>query len=112
MKLRLNWSKNNKTFELGILEKINDEYIFNINNQELKEAIRNGCCGIGNFDLLKKEYRSTDLFSFFKNRIPEKDNLNIKETLEEYGLTEYDEMEILKNTKGELETDNYYLEEI
>ena len=112
MKLVLIWEKENQKFELGILEKINDEYVFKINEEELKNAIKLGCMGIGNFDLLKSEYRNKELFSFFKNRIPAKDNINIKETLEELELKEYDEMELLKLTGAELITDNYYMKEV
>ena len=108
MKLELKW----KEYSIGILEKIEDEYIFKINDDELRKAIKQGCMGIGNFDLLKTEYRSKELFPFFKNRIPDKDNINIREILEQYGLKRYDEMELLKNTLGELATDNYYLEKV
>ncbi len=112
MKLLLIWKKENTDFELGTLEKIDRDYVFKINEENLKNAIKNGCIGIGNFDLLQNEYRSTELFPFFQNRIPEKDNINIKETLEEFELKEYDEMELLRLTKAELITDNYYMKEV
>ena len=110
MKLQLIWKKD-REYKLGILEK-EQEYIFKINEKELKCAIEKGCMGIGNFDFLKNEYRSNELFSFFKNRIPEENNINIKEILEEYEIKSYDEMELLKKTKGQLLTDNYYLIEV
>ena len=112
MKLELYWKKENEEFKLGILEKEQREYTFKINEEELKKAIKKGCMGIGNFDLLKEEYKSTSLFPFFKNRIPEKDNRKIKEILEEYNLNEYDEMELLRATSAELGTDNYYMKEV
>ena len=112
MKLQLIWSKDEEKYKLGILEKNNEEYIFKINEEELKKAIKKGCVGIGNFDLLKNEYRSNELFPFFQNRIPQKDNINIKEILAEYNMKSYDEMELLKNTLAQLATDNYYVEEI
>ena len=112
MKLKLIWEKEKIEYELGTLEKINNEYVFKINEENLKNAIKNGCMGIGNFDLVQKEYRSTELFSFFQNRIPERDNINIKETLEEFNMKEYDEMTLLKLTRAELMTDNYYMKEV
>ena len=111
MNLELYWKKGEDVFKLGILRKEDDEFVFSINEDELKSAIKNGCMGIGNFDLLKNEYRSNELFSFFKNRIPSEDNINIKEILAKYGLENYDEMQLLRHTRGELATDNYYLEE-
>ena len=56
-KLNLFWkSKDNKTFNLGMLNYENSMYTFIINRQELKGAITNGCYGIGNFDLKRIEY--------------------------------------------------------
>ena len=110
MNLQLNWKKENEVFKLGTLEKNNNEYVFKINCGQLKKAIKKGCIGIGNFDLLKEEYRSKNLFPFFKNRIPDKDNINICEIMAEYGLKKYDEMELLRLV-GKSATDNYYIEE-
>ncbi len=110
MNLVLYWKKGEQKFNLGLLQRNEDEYIFKINEEVLKLAIKNGCIGIGNFDLLKNEYRSKELFSFFKNRIPAEDNINIKEILTKYGLEKYDEMQLLKYTRGKIATDNYYIE--
>lgn len=110
MKLQLIWKKD-REYKIGTLEK-KEEYIFKINEEELKQAIDKGCMGIGNFDFLQNEYKSKELFSFFKNRIPEENNINIKEILAEYGIEQYNEMELLKKTRGELQTDNYYLIEV
>ena len=112
MKLQLNWKNDNEDYILGELEKSQNEYIFRINIDGLKRAIKKGCVGIGNFDLKSEEYRSKELFSFFKNRIPDENNLNIKRTLEELNMIQYDEMELLKYTGAELATDNYYMVEL
>ena len=112
MKLELIWKKENKEYKLGILEKIDEEYVFKINEDNLKNAIKNGCIGIGNFDLMQNEYKSKELFSFFQNRIPEKDNINIKEILEEFNMEKYDEMKLLKYTRAEQMSDNYYMKEV
>ena len=81
-----------------------------INQEEMKSAKENGCCGIGNIDTNEAGYKSKELFSFFKNRIIPKDSESIDEFLKEYSLEEYDEIKILKKTKGILGTDRYFLE--
>lgn len=111
MVLNLYWKdKFENTYKLGILYKNNEEYHFDINEEGLKNATHNGCFGIGEMSLLYTHHISDKLFSFFKRRIPSKDSVNIKEILEELEMDEYDEMELLKKTKGMLITDRYYLE--
>lgn len=111
MKLMLKWKNKDKVFNLGILEKNENKYLFNINEEELQQAMQNGCTGIG---MLREEAKQIDnkLFSFFANRIPKEDNINIKEILTKYNLEKYDDMELLKLTKARLITDKYYVSEI
>ena len=112
MKLKLFWKDiSEKKYMLGILSFEEHQYSFEINEEGLKEAIKHGCFGIGEFDLLKKTYISNSLFPFFKNRIPFENHIAIDEILEELDMKEYNEMELLKKTKGILNTDRYYLEE-
>lgn len=111
MVLKLYWKDNNQNvYMLGKLYKNNEKYYFDIDEEELKKATHNGCFGIGEINLLYKEHVSNTLFNFFKRRIPSKNNVNINEILKELGMKEYDEMELLKRTKGILDTDRYYLE--
>jgi len=112
MKLELLWSKNGEEFILGVLEKENEEYVFKLDETGLKSAVRKGCVGIGNFDLMRLEYRSKELFPFFQNRIPSRNNINIQEILKEFNMNEYDEMQLLKYTEAEKATDNYYMKEV
>ena len=72
--------------------------------------MEHGCFGIGEFNLLYKNFESNKLFPFFRNRIPSKEDIEIDNILEQLGMQEYDEMEILKKTKGIVNTDRYYLE--
>ena len=113
MKLTLFWKDlNGKSYILGYLYKENDKFCFDIvEKEELKKATRAGCFGIGELNLFYNKHKSDTLFSFFKRRIPSKDHVEIDKILEELGLQEYDEMEILRKTKGVLSTDRYYLEE-
>lgn len=112
MILKLFWtdSKNNK-YHLGNLYKDEDKYYFDIIESELKSAIRHGCFGIGNMDITKNRQESTELFKFFKNRIPKENELTSEELLEIYGIDKYNEMEILKISGGKSIKDRYYLEE-
>lgn len=111
MRLVLKWKKNEKIFSLGVLEKKDNNFIFTINEQQIKDAIKHGCSGIGNFDFLKNVYVSENLFDFFKFRIPSKTHRDIEKILKDYNLEEYDEMQLLKITKAKEATDNYYVEE-
>lgn len=113
MILALKWKdKDGISYKLGELSKDNNTYYFSINEQNLKEAIKHGCMGIGSFDLLKNTYIANNLFTFFKNRIPSKDNSDIEEILKEYNIDFYDEMELLKKTKARKMKDRYFIEEI
>lgn len=112
MVLNLYWKDiENNAYCIAKLEKNEEKYILTINEVELKKAIIKGCIGIGDFNFLKSKYESKELFSFFKNRIPNENNPRILNILKEYGLEEYDEMKLLKATKGKLQTDRYYLME-
>lgn len=111
MVLNLYWKDiDKKSYCIAELEKCKDKYIMSINEDNLKSAIKKGCVGIGNVNFLRSKYESKDLFTFFKNRIPDENNPKIKNILEQYGLEEYDEMKLLKITGGRLRTDRYYLE--
>lgn len=113
MKLLLKWeSKEKRQYSLGVLEKRDDKYVFEIDEQELKNAIKDGCVGIGNFNFLEKKIVSDKLFTFFKNRIPTENNWKIGRILKKYNLKEYDKMELLKLTKGKSINDRYWVEEI
>ena len=112
MILKLYWtdSKGNE-YHLGNLYKLENEYCFDIIEVELKNALRHGCFGIGNMDISKTSQRNSELFEFFKNRIPKENELTNEELLEIYGLDKYNEMEILKISGGKLLKDRYFLEE-
>lgn len=113
MHLILKWSSNSgNIYGLGILSKQENTYIFELNEDELKRAIEDGCMGIGNFSLLNKVEKSKELFSFFKNRIVSKDSWKVDELLKKYKLQEYDDMKILAITKGRSINDRYWVEEI
>lgn len=111
-RLYLKWKDiNNQIYTIATLYKYEDYYYLMINKEDMLNAKEKGCAGIGITNTNEAGYKSKELFRFFQNRIPSKDNQFIDEFLKEYGLKEYDEMEILKKTKGILGTDRYYLEQ-
>ena len=113
MIFKLCWQDiNGITYVLGKLYKKENNYHFDIDEEGLKKATHNGCFGIGEFNLLDNSYVNEELFDFFKRRIPKKDSSNIEEIMREFNIEQYDEMELLKRTKGKLNSDRYYLEEI
>lgn len=110
--LKLKWKDTDKAiYTLGNLYKANNLYHFDIDIDELKKATKNGCFGIGSIDLLYTSHTSKELFDFFKVRIPNEKDPRIEEILKQYNLQEYDEMELLKATKGIIMTDRYFLSE-
>lgn len=112
MKLYLFWKdKYKRKYNLGILYKENELYKFDIFEENLKQAIKAGCYGIGNFTFLTTHYESDVLFDFFSNRIPDKKSNDSEKIMELYNLKKYDDMELLRITRGILFTDNYWLQE-
>ena len=100
-------------YELGDLYQKGDKYCFDIAPIDtLKKATKAGCFGIGELNLFYQNHESDTLFDFFKRRIPPENHIQIEEILKEFNLEEYNEMELLKLTKGRLNTDRYYLEEV
>lgn len=110
-RLYLKWKDvNKKVYTIATLYRHEGYYYLMIQKEEMEKAKNNGCSGIGNINTNEAGYKSKELFDFFKNRIVSKDNEAIDEILKEYGLTKYDEMKLLKATKGILGTDRFYLE--
>lgn len=59
------------------------------------------------FPKIDEIYENTKLFASFRARLPDRRRPEIKEILETYGMTEYDEFELLKRSGAKLPTDNY-----
>mgnify|MGYP003306225186 CR=1 FL=1 len=111
-RLYLKWKDfNNNIYTLATLYKYENYYYLMIDREGITTAKKNGCAGIGTLDTNEAGYKSKELFGFFKNRILPKDSESLNKFLNKYNLEEYDEMKLLKATKGILGTDRYYLEE-
>ena len=59
----------------------------------------------------EREYHSETLFPVFSSRLPDKRRVDIQSILEEYGMTEHDEFELLKRSGAKLPIDNYEFQE-
>ncbi len=51
------------------------------------------------------------MFASFSSRLPDRRRVDIDNILNKYGLTTYDEFELLRRTKSKLPIDNYSFEE-
>lgn len=58
-----------------------------------------------------KVYESKKMFASFSSRLPDRRRVDIDNILNKYGLTTYDEFELLRRTKSKLPIDNYSFEE-
>lgn len=109
MKLFLYWKDiEGKIYKLGTLIK-DEKYFFILNQEEYEKALKNGCAGIGN--LAMKNQESDVLFQFFRERIPGKDSPRLNNFLEFFNMDNYDEMELLKRSRGKVATDRFFIEQ-
>ena len=72
----------------------------------VKEALKEGFMLLIAFDDINKKYISNRLFTSFSSRVPDKRRKDIKKILDKYGMSEYDEYELLKLSGGRLPIDN------
>ncbi len=118
--LYLKWIdyKTNKKYLVGALfrDKSKGKYYFKLSkkhvNKLLEEKIISSA--ILPFSDLDKIYESDTIFAIFKIRLPKIENYSeeeIKLMLEDLDMTEYDEFEYLRKTKGILMTDKFIVEE-
>jgi len=95
--------KSRKNFIIGILTR-NGCYEFRY-GMDLKEAQQAGFTPLVAFPSVETEYRESELFPTFACRLPDKRRRDISDILQKYGLTEYDEFELLKRSGAKLPTD-------
>ena len=94
-------------YKVAELYKENNIYYFKYILEEVKEAMNNGFKLLIAFPQLNATYNNPQLFAVFTARVPDKRRPEIQKILETYGMTEYDEFELLKRTKGKVQTDDY-----
>ncbi len=91
-------------FLIGKLSR-NGMYEFEYDGEVVTEAKKHGFELLISFPEVNKTYTNESMFAVFKSRLPDKKRKNINEILEKYELSEYDDFELLKKTKGKLPID-------
>ena len=79
------------------------KYIFD----NVKEAQKDGFTLLVSFPDIHKTYYCPHLFAVFGARLPTKNRPEIDKILKEYGMSEYDEFELLKRSGAKLPRDSY-----
>ena len=82
------------------------EYVFKYDKDGVEVAKNNGFDYLIGFSDLDKEYVSRSLFPVFKSRIPPRNRHNINEILNELKIDTYDEIELLRKTRGKSFSDD------
>ena len=108
-KVYLVWKDVNtgKKFKVGMLYKEDDMFYFRYVLENLKEAEEHGFHLLIPFPNFNAIYFCPHLFANFASRLPDKSRPEIDKILKEYGMTEYDEFELLKRSGAKLPTDGY-----
>ena len=94
---------------IGELAKSGNEFVFRYTPEKVDKP--EGFFKVPTFKDVDKVYKSNKLFLFFVNRLYDRGRPDLPELLEKYGLSDYDEWELLKATKARLLTDGYELAE-
>ncbi len=102
-------AKERRRYIIGVLTHTNGKYIFRYVNPELEDAKKAGFDYFPGFPDVDKQYTNNGvLFANILTRLPNKNRPDYLQILNAYDLkTNSTEMEILKNTKGRLLTDNF-----
>lgn len=96
-----------KSYKVAELYKENGKYYFKYILENVKEAEKDGFTLLIAFPQINALYDNPQLFAVFSSRLPESTRPEIKEILATYGMTEYDEFELLKRSGAKLPIDNY-----
>lgn len=96
-----------KSYKVGKLYKENKKFYFKYIIENVKEAETAGFKLLVAFPSLNATYESPKLFANFASRLPDKRRPEIDKILQEYGMKEYDEFELLKRSRAKLPTDSY-----
>jgi hypothetical protein len=97
--------KTRKQYIVGVLSR-NGRYEFKYYD-DIKEAQNEGFKPLVEFPDLNKLYTSESLFSTFASRLPDKRRRDIDKILNKYGLTEFNQYELLKKSGARLPIDSY-----
>ncbi|EOU1765771.1 TPA: DNA-binding protein [Clostridium perfringens] len=96
--------KSRQQFVIAKLSK-NGKYEFEY-APNIQQALDKGFIPFIAFNNIHKKYESDKLFTSFSSRIPDKRRKDINDILNRYGLSEYNEYELLKKSGGRLPIDD------
>lgn len=96
--------KSRRQYIIGELVK-NGQFEFRY-GEEVQAAREDGFEPLLCFPDLDKVYKDDKLFKIFTSRLPDRKRKNIQAILEKYGLTEYDEYKLLKQSGARLPIDS------
>lgn len=99
--------KTGNKYKVAKLYKENGTFYFKYILENVKEAQKNGFELLIAFPQINALYDNPELFAVFASRLPEPTRPEIKEILATYGMTKYDDFELLKRSGAKLPTDNY-----
>lgn len=107
--LYLTWTnkKTGNVFKVAMLYKEKEKYYFKYILENLEEAKKNGFELLVSFPQINTVYENSRLFAVFGARLPDKRRPEMDKILKEYGMTEYDEFELLKRSGAKLPIDSY-----
>lgn len=100
-------SENGSKFKIGELCRRNGKYYFKYEVESTKNAMEKGFELISSFPRLDAEYFREELFRVFADRIPNKSRKEYNNNVDEN-----DEFTALKETKGVMDKDSLYFEEV
>ena len=99
--------KTGNKYKVAMLYKENETYYFKYILENVKEAQKDGFELLVAFPQINATYENPHLFAVFGARLPDRRRPEIDKILKEYGMTEYNEFELLKRSGAKLPTDNY-----
>ena len=94
-------------YQVVELYKQENTFYFKYILDNVKEAQKAGFKLLVAFPQINALYDNPKLFANFAARLPEPTRPEIKEILATYGMTEYDDFELLKRSGAKLPTDDY-----
>ena len=100
-------SQTGNKYRIGKLYKQDNTFYFKYIVENVKKAQEQGFTLLIAFPQINVLYDNPKLFANFAARLPEPTRPEIKEILATYGMTEYDDFELLKRSGAKLPTDNY-----
>ena len=95
-----------ESFKVGELSKKTEKYYFKYDIDGVEKAKVYGFSPLPYFPKVDAKYFREELFSSFLKRLPGQGKRDKTSILKEYGLEEYDDLELLKKIGDKMSSDN------